>query len=55
MTSASDEKWRPFNFFFSVGSGEGLVSTPVSSIDPHEFTTGGNLMRPEGEVEWKEK
>ena len=26
MTSPSDEKWRPF---FSVGSGSGLISTPV--------------------------
>jgi hypothetical protein len=28
-TPASDEKWRPFTFFFPVGSGQGLISTAV--------------------------
>ena len=31
MTSVSDEKWRPFNCFL-VGSGYGLISTPVLAI-----------------------
>ena len=50
VTSASDEKWRPFNCFILVSSGYGIISTSYKSLSFRDNRIQSNLLWQRGKA-----